>query len=171
MTETARKMREYDTKRIRSRLIIGARPSPETEAVLVKQLNIPGKDIYNPMVFETVIGDSVRYCCWTGGSINEDAQGNPASNSFTLPGLAAAEALMRLPFNVGKPVVFAELKITLTPLQEIVLAIFERSRPQDAIIVFFGDMAVELDGHMSPAFNFQEMVELENCVAYKRMQA
>lgn len=135
---------------IQSRMILGARPSPETLAEITAQLK-PNADVVGFCVFETKVGHKTVYCCWSGGGL--DKEGKP---ELTLVGRAAFEALCSLPDAMpdANPtcMIFAEVKIGITPLQWKVKKII-LDAPVGAYICFVGDLAKELDGHMGRAFN------------------
>jgi hypothetical protein len=131
---------------IQSRLIIGAMATPETIAALAVAQEAHDGPI-GFCVFETTVGHKTLRCCWSGGIIDRATR----EASLTLVGQGAMEAL----FSVGgssKNLIFAELKLGKTPLQEKVKNIILMA-PDDSLIVFVGDLAKELDGHMGKAFN------------------
>jgi hypothetical protein len=138
-----------------SRLIIGARCSEATARALGPP---PEGAVHSFCVFQTTAsrGDRVRrvLCCWSGGRIAADPE-------FTPVGLAAFEALMRLPSCMDDhpavpPIpVIQQLIVGRTPLRDkIIDAVLEA--PPGARLCFLGDLAGELDGLMSPAFNFAD---------------
>lgn len=144
-----------------SSLIVGPKCSPSTES-MIRGLN-PGKgddaDI-GFTVFKTTVTDpesgSQRsiFCCWSGGRITPDKQ-----PELTPVGHGAVEALVSmLPKFEG--LIFAELRMGKTPLQDKVIARI-LDAPPDTRICFVGDLAGELDGQMSLAFNITgEPIEL-----------
>ena len=156
---------------LQSKIILGTHPSPDTVKALRKEIGKKtrrkGISDITMCVFEVTIGTMVRYCCWAGGRLiaDPDNASNPPVPSLTLPGQAAVEAMLNMPFiaPTSAQVVFAELRVGKTPLQEKIVGIFENT-PPTAVIVFFGDLAEELDGKMGVAFNWNGAVELADCV-------
>ncbi len=135
------------TAHIQSRMIIGAQCNPDTlEKIIENQPRMKGSQV-TFCVFETSVGHKVVHTCWSGGKVDHET-GEP---SFTLPGLAAMEALCNLPFP-QTVLIFAETKLGKTPLQEKIKQII-LDAPEGARICFVGDLAKELDGQMGKAFN------------------
>jgi len=66
-------------------------------------------------------------------------------------GRGATEALTSLPGKTTA-LIFAELKLGPTPLQEKVKQVI-LDAPEGSRICFLGDLAGSLDGKMGPAFN------------------
>lgn len=129
---------------ISSRMFIGAQASPDTMAKLSMGME---EKIISFCVFETHVGHKKVHCCWSGGRLNRD--GTP---ELTAVGQAALEALCRLPNLEPSVMIFAEVKLGVTPLQWKVKRII-LDAPEGAFICFVGDLANELDGHMGKAFN------------------
>jgi hypothetical protein len=132
---------------IKSTLIIGAKPSDKTLLKAQKALGLAPDQAMEFMVFEVEYDHDTYYCCWSGGYMEN---GEPF---MTPAGQAAFEALANLPFG-QKRLIIQELKLGETPLQDKIKMTLTRANAGDKIC-FFGDMAGELDGHMSPAFNLQ----------------
>lgn len=170
------------THPLRSKIIIGATPSPET-AALLRTLSSSADDVQiNLCVFEVEVDGAVRYCCWAGGTVTAPVvkKGRPTPriiaidrNSALLPSLtpvgqAAVEALVNLPClqnerGLHATLVFQEIAIGKTPLRDKVLASFRMSADARAIIAFVGDLHGALDGHMSPAFNLVGAIDVSAC--------
>jgi len=110
---------------ISSRMIIGARCTPETENALKASIpGMPPNAKLNLMVFEVQINKQVRYCCWSGGTMRDDQGQNMADPRATPVGQAALEALAGLPFaDPQGTLVIKELRIGATPLWEKILKV------------------------------------------------
>jgi hypothetical protein len=152
-----------------SRFILGARPAPETADKLRADMDLGPDAQLNPSVLEVEVGGKLRYCCWSGGAFPRTPEGHsvarPEDVQFTLAGQAAVEALLALPFLPHKVLIFQEMRLGQTPLRDKVLAAFERSADVEAVVVFVGDLAKELDGHMATTFNLSGFVELDDIIA------
>jgi hypothetical protein len=133
---------------IKSTLIIGAKPSDKTLLKAQKALGLAPDQSMEFMVFEVEYDHDTYYCCWSGGYLEK---GEPY---MTPIGQAAFEALADLPMGVQKKVIIQELRLGETPLEDKIKFALTRA-PVGSKICFFGDMAGELDGHMSPIFNLQ----------------
>lgn len=135
---------------IKSRMILGATANADTLKELRAKQKLHRSAELNFSVFETTVGTKTVYCCWAGGRLNDKAQ-----PELTLVGKGALEALCNLPdvMPIHKPsvLIFAGVALGKTPLTDKVK---ERilEAPENAIICFVGDLAKELDGHMSKAF-------------------
>lgn len=164
-----RKPAKQPKQPLTSSLIVGALPTAETARKMRAQMGLQDDDAQiNPMVLEVQIGGRNRYCCWSGGEVPRAPDGGPpdwTQTKLTLAGQAAMEALTALPFLTRKALVFQEVKLGPTPLQQKVVEAFERTADVDAAIVFVGDLAGELDGKMTPAFNLCGMVDLDAILA------
>lgn len=144
-----------------SSLLIGPTCS-ESTAAIIRGLN-PGKADDSDIgftVFKTTVTDTETgkahsvLCCWSGGRITPDKQ-----PELTAVGHGAVEALISIPPKF-EGLIFAELRMGVTPLQDKVIARV-LGAPDDARICFVGDLAGELDGKMSLAFNITgEPIEL-----------
>lgn len=132
---------------ILSHLIIGPRANPETEAAIQKQQRTDQEPGF--CVFKTYVGHKWVYCCWAGGKLERN--GDKCSPLVTLIGQGATEALENLP-GQGSALIFAEVRLGKTPLQDKVKQVI-LDAPDGARICFIGDLAGELDGKMSLAFN------------------
>lgn len=132
---------------ILSHLIIGPRASEETEAAIRKNQKVFQEIGF--CVFKTYVGHKWVYCCWAGGKLEmRDAKASPL---VSLIGQGAIEALSNLP-GEASALIFAEIRLGKTPIQDKVKqAILDA--PDGARICFIGDLAGELDGKMSLAFN------------------
>lgn len=135
---------------ISSRMILGTTISDATRATLVPGVPQAGEvDFVEFCVFEvTVDGDKVVYCCWAGGDITADGQ-----IMMSPVGSAATEALANLPMGSNESLTICQLRIGPTPLQDKILDQLRGAKP-GAKLCFLGDLAGELDGKMSPAFNY-----------------
>lgn len=133
------------TAQIQSRYIFGATCSEDTAKALRKNKQARNADILQFMVMQTSVGHKTHYVCMSGGRIKD---GKP---ELTLVGQGALEALTALPFK-GSVLIFAECKLGPTPLQDKIKQVI-LDAPANALICFVGDLAKELDGHMTPAFN------------------
>jgi hypothetical protein len=131
-------------------MILGTTISDATRAKIAPGVPaIKAVDSVNFCVFEvTVDGDKVVYCCWSGGDITPDGE-----VLMSPIGEAAAEALANLPMGSNESLTICQLKIGPTPLQDKILANLRAAKP-GAKLCFLGDLAGELDGKMSPAFNY-----------------
>lgn len=155
---------------MKSKLIVGATPTPATERALRLASRVPDTvDQVSMSVFEVEVDGMVRYCCWSGGDLIADPAGiDGPMPSLTLAGEGACEALLRLPYlyddngNFATTLVFHGLKLGATPLARKVQAAFRMTADTFAVICFVGDLAKELDGHMGPAFNVQGAIEIED---------
>lgn len=144
-----------------STMILGAEPRGETAQALLGDAWEPDTELMFS-VFEVRVDNSVRYCCWSGGSLVRNPA-NPAqvAPSLTPTGRAACEALMRLPYlydDDGRfrySLVFHGLVLGKTPLAKKVLDAFRYTTDVNALICFVGDLAGELDDHMPKAFNWK----------------
>lgn len=133
----------------------------EDMALLRQQFKIPkGVKTISLSVFEALVDSQPRYCCWSGGKIQ--ATDSPIPVAFTPTGLAAFNALNKLPFFTGK-IAFIELRMGRTPIREKVLRAF-RNFPPEVMLCFFGDLAKELDGQMHQSMNVVGFVEVKDCV-------
>ena len=152
---------------ISSKIIIGATPTPATEQELRTSFGAKPDAVVSMSVFEVRVDGRTRYCCWSGGELLRDPNGigGPMPH-LTQAGQGACEALMRLPYLYGRDgeflhsLVFHEVKLGKTPLQRKIIAAFRMTADANAVICFVGDLAVELDGHMSPAFNLKGAVDI-----------
>lgn len=141
-----------------SRLILGAPVNPELVAKLPRRGRDQGALTF--CVFETTASRGDRaarvLCCWSGGRL--DPKEGPL---FTPTGACAFDALLRLPLCMGEhpavepfPII-REIRLGKTPLRDKVIdAVLEA--PPGARLCFLGDLAVDLDGKMSPAFNVMD---------------
>lgn len=149
---------------IESRLIIGATPPEEFARAVRAAQGIPADTQINPCVFEVTVAGQTRYCCWSGGRLVQGEDGEPQPE-FTVPGRAALEALLALPFiDARAKVIVQEVKLGPTPVQEKVIASFLASSGSRAPICFVGDLAKELDGQMATSMNMQGFVPLAECI-------
>jgi hypothetical protein len=131
-----------------TRLIVGPLATPETEArIRAERPAYADYDYLNFNVFEvTVDAHKVVYCCWAGGlMVGKEPR-------FTTVGLGALEALATMPLGQNRTLVFQELRLGSIPLRDKVLKCLRGVAPSTKVC-FFGDLAGELDGKMSPAFN------------------
>jgi hypothetical protein len=156
-------------KLFRSRFIIGASPSPATAESLRESGGFAADTELSMQVFEVRIDKTIRYCAWAGGKLVPDPQGfNGHAPHLTPAGQGAAEALVRLPHlydDTGEPLyslVFQGIGLGKTPLDRKIAAAFRMSRDINAIIVFVGDLAKELDGHVFKTMNVVGMVNVED---------
>jgi hypothetical protein len=130
-----------------SRLILGASASPETEALVrIDKPQLGQFEQINYSLFETTVGTKVVYCCWSGGYIKDNEP------HLTIVGRGAFEALISMPLGQNELVVFQELKLGRTPLRQKIINCLQKVPPATKVC-FVGDLAGELDGHMSIAFN------------------
>lgn len=151
--------------KIVSKLVLGTAPTPKTARKLRRQGRLPTEAVPTSCVFEVTVAWRTRYCCWAGG---RRAAADGAPPDLTLAGQAAVESLLHLPFVApGSTLLFAELCLGPTPLQDKIVTVFECTN-DDVLICFFGDLANELDGHMTIAFNVQDAVELDKCIGPTR---
>jgi hypothetical protein len=134
------------TAYLQSRVILGAKCTPETEAKLRATSDAKAYDAVTFMLFEAHLGHKVVNCCMSGGVLDPVTR----EPSFTLVGLASVEAL-QIYAKDAKNLVFQEIKKGPTPLQEKIKATL-LAVPDDTIVCFVGDMAGELDG-FSKEFN------------------
>lgn len=153
-----------------SKFILGAAPGEDTAAQLRAEVGAEADAQINPCVFEVEVGRQRRYCCWSGGTIprapgNSSEVGAVQDIRLTLAGRAAMEALTALPFIEHKALVFQELRVGKTPLRQKVVETFYKTAAQQALIVFVGDLAGELDGKMGPAFNLAGYIQLDEILA------
>ena len=152
---------------ISSKIIIGATPTPATEQELRTSFGAKPDAVVSMSVFEVRVDGRTRYCCWAGGKLlaDQSGSGNVAPH-LTLAGKGACEALMRLPYLYDQDgaflytLVFHGVALGKTPLQRKIIAAFRMSADVNAVICFVGDLAVELDGHMSLAFNLNGAVDI-----------
>lgn len=145
--------------KIESRLILGAKPAPEMLAKMQRHLGIEPNVLPQFMVYQVIHEGRTHYCCWSGGRVvGDDVQ-------LTTIGLAALESLSYLPSALGEPsaLVFQEMALGPTPLEEKVAATLRRA-PDGARICFFGDLAIELDGHMGPTFNVVGAIDIDDLI-------
>jgi hypothetical protein len=153
--------------KLRSCIILGATPTPETEARLRLVSGFADDVDLTMSVFEVEVDNTIRYCCWAGGDLlaDPDGVGSPMPH-LTAAGEGACEALMRLPYLHGDDgaflhtLVFHGVKLGKTPLADKVLQAFRYTADTHALICFVGDLAGELDGHMSKTFNVDGAVEI-----------
>lgn len=156
-----------------STFILGARPRPETEALIRSQRNLTDDVEINLCVFEVIADGRVRYCCWSGGEMHRDNKGMP---HLTPTGEAALEALTLLPClqdadgKFDKTLVFHELRLGKTPLKDKVLGGFRLTADASAVICFVGDLVEELNGHMHEAFNLRhdKAIAVSECIGMAR---
>jgi hypothetical protein len=167
-------MPKHRTPTLRSKIILGASPHPDTEQRLRIQGGYPPDAILSMHVFEVEIDNTIRYCCWSGGTLIADpagfnvASGGPprAAPHLTLAGQAACEALLRLPYLYDRDgrfkcvLVFHGIARGKTPLRDKVMTAFRMSADVKAVICFVGDLAGELDGHMGKTFNLDGVVSI-----------
>lgn len=135
--------------KLETKIIEGARSNLDTENKLKELMGIDVDVQFNPMVFEVNYNNKKYYCCWSGGElVNKE----PA---FTLMGLGALEGLMNLSLGNSDTLVMQELKLGQTPLSSKIKKTLTKQRANTKIC-FFGDLAGQLDGHMTSAFNLVE---------------
>lgn len=147
-----------------SRLILVATPSERTAYELRESQGLPPDAVVNPCVFEVKVAGNYRYCCWAGGDLVEGKDGE-LEPVLTKVGLAAYEALTRLPFLSTRKLIFQQVKRGPTPIQQKIVETFLMSSGSRAAICFVGDLAKELDGEMFKSMNMKGLVSLEECVA------
>lgn len=136
--------------RLVSRLILGATASPETLAeIRAHKPHLRAAEKINFSVFESTVDGKVVYCCWSGGYIKDN---HP---HLTDVGRGAIEALLSMPLGQNETIAFQELKLGPTPLREKVINCLLKVAPATKVC-FVGDLAGELDGHMSLAFNIMD---------------
>jgi hypothetical protein len=145
-----------------SRMILGARFDPELVELLRKTHGLPKDVQINMNVFETTVARGERtarvLCCWSGGKVEKEGWQSAGDIALTLAGRAAISALSMLPACMdAHPVakgrlVLRELRLGKTPLRDKVIDAILDAQPGDRI-AFVGDLAGELDGKMSLAFN------------------
>lgn len=154
---------------IRSRIIIGARCTTATDKTLrMSTADVSAATQLNLPVFEVQVDNQIRYCCWSGGTMQDDSGQDLATPRLTHVGQAALEALAMLPFvDPQGSLVIKELRIELTQLKSKVLRTFRQTAETRELICFVGDMSGELDGLMPMAFNVESPVNLADCVGLK----
>lgn len=131
---------------ISTKLIEGNKPEAQTLLELQQSMGIAPHISIMMCVFEVTLQDKKVYACWSGGLVQD---GQPMLN---LVGRAALEALINLPLGTNDNLIFQELKIGVTPLDEKVKHIISQA-PAGSKICFLGDLQGELDGHIAQAFN------------------
>jgi hypothetical protein len=160
---------------LRSKLIIGASPTPETEQQLrIAQGWAPDLDV-TMTVFEVEVDNTIRYCCWSGGELipDPDGSGHPVPH-LTPAGVGACEALLRLPYLYGPDgeflhtLVFHGIAVGKTPLRDKVISAFRMTADVNAVICFVGDLAKELDGKMGVTFNVCDAVPIGEIAGMRR---
>lgn len=132
---------------IKSRLIANAAASENTNRELMQSINQTPTRQAIFMVMETTVDKSVYYCCWAGGKLED------GDVKLTKVGQGALDALLSLPLkDDGSKLFIQELAIGKTPLKKKVIKSL-KNIPPGSRVCFVGDLAGELDGHMSKSFN------------------
>lgn len=150
-----------------SKLILGAAPPQETIDRLVAGgfIERPDADTELSMsVFQVRVDGTTRYCAWAGGYMDRE---NPTLPFLTPFGQAAVDALLTLPFVVADQqrytLVFQEVRLGATPLPRKVRSCFRMTADVNALVVFVGDLAKELDGHMFKTMNPVDGIHARDC--------
>jgi hypothetical protein len=134
---------------LKSQIITGAKPDPETIAMVQDKMGIDKDVSMEFMVFSVQCDGKTVYCCWSTGKIEDN------ETYFSLIGKASLEALINLPLGSRAPLVIRELKLCSQPLESSILNTIRAVEPGSKIC-FLGDMTGELDGYMFDAFNVQD---------------
>jgi hypothetical protein len=159
----------------RSKIIIGASPTPDTEQQLRIEQGWASDIDVSMTVFEVEVDGNIRYCCWSGGALIPDpaGSGHPVPH-LTPAGQGACEALLRLPYLYGPDgeflhtLVFHGIAVGKTPLRDKVISAFRMSADVNAVICFVGDLAKELDGKMGVTFNVCGAVPIGEIAGMRR---
>ncbi|MCI7949320.1 hypothetical protein GOY59_02175 [Klebsiella pneumoniae] len=132
---------------IKSRMIHGVQPNPDTLAEIRQQMGIGEDKEIVFMALEVEFDRKTYYCSLSGGKLED---GEPV---LTLVGRAALEVIVNHP-SPNDTLVFQQVKLGETPLKNKVKAALKNA-PANSKICFFGDMHGELDGVLSDVFNIQ----------------
>lgn len=152
---------------IESRVIIGLKVPAAPAAMLRERIvaEIRPRDEISCCVFESRVDGVARYCCWAGGHIS------PTGEPMVTPiGNAAVETMLELPFLAASTfdLVFQEVTLGRTPLQKKVISAFRNTADAPTLLVFVGDLAGALDGHMGKAFNWCGSIQVEDCIGFRK---
>lgn len=129
-----------------SRIISSATPSQGTLDRVRTLVHVPANKNLTFMVFETTLDDKTVYACLAGGRVQK------GQIHLTPIGMAALEALMSVPAGNDDDLIFHEIRLDKTPLNEKIEQTIHRVN-SGAKVCFIGDMQGELDGIIGRALN------------------
>jgi len=132
--------------KIKTHVILGGSLDGPLGTKLKEQYGTSQKEVCIAL-YKAIVGTKEVFCCWAGGTINRETN----EPMLTLVGAASVESLAALP---GEPydLVIQEVRKGKRPIQDKIIESI-LAAPEGARICFVGDLAGELDGEMSKAFN------------------